>query len=166
MAELVTVYDENGQSKGYAKTVDTIKDDELILAVHIYLYDKDKNFLLQQRAFDKKELPGLWCITGGKVQSDEHSSDAVVRETKEELGLTLDKNDLNYLGRCLNNGYIVDIYTAYSALAFTECKINKAEVNDIKTLNLNELLAYINSLSINETNYLKLVNDKLIKSIK
>ena len=166
MVVLFTVYDKKGQSKGYAKTVDAIKDDELILAVHIYLYYKDKNFLLQQRAFDKKELPGLWCITGGKVQSNEHSSDAVIRETKEELGLILNKNDLNYLGRCLNNGYIVDIYTAYSALPFTECKLNKAEVNDIKILNLNQLLAYINSLSINEANYLKLINEKLIKNIK
>ena len=54
----------------------------------IVLITKDRKVLLQQRSMSKKNSPGEWKITaGGHVLAGEDPADAVIRETKEELGI-------------------------------------------------------------------------------
>jgi isopentenyl-diphosphate Delta-isomerase len=55
--------------------------------VHVWVTD-GQNVLQQQRAWDKKIMPGEWDISvGGHVAAGETTLDAAVRETTEELGL-------------------------------------------------------------------------------
>ncbi len=57
--------------------------------VHVWITD-GQNVLEQQRAWDKKIMPGEWDIAvGGHVSAGESYLDAAVRETEEELGLRL-----------------------------------------------------------------------------
>lgn len=57
--------------------------------VHVWVTD-GQNVLQQQRALDKKIMPGAWDIAvGGHVGAGESYLDAAVRETEEELGLRL-----------------------------------------------------------------------------
>src|SRR5687768_10120805 len=57
--------------------------------VHVWITD-GTNVLEQQRAWDKKIMPGAWDIAvGGHVGAGENYLDAAIRETEEELGLRL-----------------------------------------------------------------------------
>ncbi|MDD6033203.1 MAG: NUDIX domain-containing protein, partial [Oscillospiraceae bacterium] len=48
--------------------------------VHVLLFDRAGNCLLQLRSIKKKFFPGEWGVTGGGVQSGETSREAGVRE--------------------------------------------------------------------------------------
>lgn len=54
----------------------------------IVLYSGDK-VLLQKRTLDAPTLPGYWAFFGGGLEKNETPLEAVVRETQEELGYSL-----------------------------------------------------------------------------
>ena len=57
--------------------------------VHVWIRDEASDYLVQQRAHDRPVDPGIWAVTAGCVQAGEDSLAAALRETQEELGLTL-----------------------------------------------------------------------------
>jgi 8-oxo-dGTP pyrophosphatase MutT (NUDIX family) len=48
---------------------------------------RDNRFLVGKRALNKKSSPGYWSPIGGRVETNESESDAVIRECSEELGI-------------------------------------------------------------------------------
>jgi 8-oxo-dGTP diphosphatase len=65
----------------------------LVLVVAIALVRPDKRILLAQRP-PGKSLAGLWEFPGGKVEPGESPEEALVRELKEELDVTIDPRAL------------------------------------------------------------------------
>ena len=59
----------------------------MVEVVAALIWDKDK-FLICQRPADKTR-PLLWEFVGGKVEPGESMEDALVRECREELAVTL-----------------------------------------------------------------------------
>lgn len=53
--------------------------------------------LLVKRASDCRFAPGLWQLPGGKVDDGENSSEAVIREAEEEIGILFDVRDLMHI---------------------------------------------------------------------
>lgn len=51
------------------------------------LLHKDKKILMVQRA--EKPLKNYWCLPGGYIDYEETPQEAVIRETKEEVGIKL-----------------------------------------------------------------------------
>lgn len=67
--------------------------------IHLWLYTKNGEILLQQRSHKKAIYPLLWDVSAaGHIDAGESFTNAAIRETKEELGLTLNKNDLRKIG--------------------------------------------------------------------
>ena len=67
----------------------TLKDDEYHLTVLGVIRRSDGKFLITKRVMTKAWAPGWWEVSGGAAQAGEASYDAVLREVKEETGLTL-----------------------------------------------------------------------------
>jgi 8-oxo-dGTP diphosphatase len=63
---------------------------KLILVVACALIDADSRVLIAQRP-EGKTLAGLWEFPGGKVHQGERPEAALIRELKEELGITVDE---------------------------------------------------------------------------
>ncbi len=61
---------------------------KLLLVVAVALVDADGRILLAQRP-EGKTLAGLWEFPGGKLEAGERPEDALIRELKEELGITV-----------------------------------------------------------------------------
>ena len=61
---------------------------KLLLAVAAALVDADNRVLIAQRP-KGKALAGLWEFPGGKLEPSERPEDALIRELKEELGVTV-----------------------------------------------------------------------------
>ncbi len=64
------------------------------LAVRGILQDKNGRFLMLKRAKTSKHQPGFWEFPGGKVDPGEDFASALIREFKEETGLTVSLNSV------------------------------------------------------------------------
>ncbi len=62
----------------------------LVLVVACALVDPDGRVLIAQRPADKP-MPGLWEFPGGKVEAGERPEQTLIRELKEELGITINE---------------------------------------------------------------------------
>lgn len=146
--ELLELYDREGKKKGI--TVfrgEYIRPDDYILVVHIYIYDEEGNFLIQRRSKKKRVNSGKWDITGGAVQAGEDSLSAALRETKEEIGITLDPEKITYIGRNVSIKHLVDVYFAQANVTPEDCILQEEEVSEVKMISRTEL---VNSLKISD----------------
>lgn len=66
----------------------SMREKEKVIFTNMCLIYKDDDILVQERK--KKDWPGL-TFPGGHVEKDENFYDAIIREVKEETGLTLIK---------------------------------------------------------------------------
>src|SRR5947207_12731419 len=75
------------------KIEENMKEPKYVLNI---LYN-DRGVYLSERIQENKEMCGLWQSPGGKVEEDETSEEAVLRETVEETDIELKLQDLTYL---------------------------------------------------------------------
>lgn len=99
MEELIDVLDENGYKVGIVKEKSKVKKDgDYHRAISVCIINPDGEILMQKRSQNKRIYPGLWSMfTKGHVRSGENSRVAVIREIKEELGITVLIDDFDYL---------------------------------------------------------------------
>ena len=98
--ELIDVLDENGNPTGHAKTKSEIHEQGLWhMAAHVWIYNSKSEILLQLRAKDKDSHPGLWDISvAGHSKTGEKPIETAVREMKEEIGLDVHSEQLEFNG--------------------------------------------------------------------
>lgn len=90
MAELWDIRDEHGNKLGRLHERGApMQEGEYHLSVTVWIVNNSGKFLLSKRV-PTKNAPNMWEPTGGGALAGESSLDAALRETKEELGLTLD----------------------------------------------------------------------------
>lgn len=64
--------------------------------VHVWLYTKNYQLLLQKRGANKKTYPNRWDVSvAGHVHAGESIEEAALREVLEEIGLYIEKEDLH-----------------------------------------------------------------------
>lgn len=66
---------------------------KLLIVAAAALIDGDGRILITQRP-PGKAMAGLWEFPGGKLEPGETPEDALVRELREEVGLTVARQDL------------------------------------------------------------------------
>lgn len=113
---------------------------------HVWFYTNEGEILLQQRAATKKIYPLLWDVSvAGHVDAGESVEQAAIRETKEEIGLTISENDLQKIGifecfQTYDNGITDNEFhhTFISELKIdvTELKLQKGEVEALKLISI------------------------------
>lgn len=93
MEEIWDICDENRHLTGkiVKRAEFTTKPNEYHIVVHIWIQNDNKEWLISKRT-PNKHFPLLWECTGGSALAGEDSLTAALREVKEELGITLDKN--------------------------------------------------------------------------
>ena len=64
---------------------------KLVLVAACALIDADGRVLLAQRPAGRT-MAGLWEFPGGKVEAGERPEQTLIRELKEELGITVDES--------------------------------------------------------------------------
>ena len=66
----------------------------LVVVAACALIDPQGRVLIAERP-KGKSMAGLWEFPGGKVEANERPEETVVREMREELGVSIDKNSLS-----------------------------------------------------------------------
>lgn len=156
MDEFFDVLNENGEYiNEVASREDCHKKGLWHKAVVVFIISKDKKrVLLQQRSNTKKLWPNLWDVTaGGHVLSKELGNKAVIIETKEEIGIDLERENLEFIGSTRSenvkgdiiNRHFNEYYVAYEDIDLDKVKLQLEEVQDIKWFSKEELLTRINN---------------------
>ena len=66
----------------------------------------------------------------------ESGSDAVIRETFEEIGISLSEGELNYIGRIIKPGRIIDVFFAQKDFDIIDCHIQNEEVDELSLIHI------------------------------
>lgn len=124
-------------------------------AVVVFILSPDnKKVLLQQRSSSKKLWPNLWDITaGGHVLTGELGYQSAIRETKEEIGISIDKNELTFIGATTSenksgdiiNRHFNEYYIVHKDVDIKDVVIQKDEVQDIKWFDKEEVIRRISN---------------------
>ena len=120
-------------------------------AVYAFIID-DGKILLQKRSSNKKLWPNMWDVTvGGHVMAGEFGRQALIRETKEELGIEINDNDIKYLvgstsinkqGDIINKHYN-ECYLITKHIDISDVKLQEEEISEIRYFSKDELLKRI-----------------------
>ncbi|TXD84726.1 NUDIX domain-containing protein [Subsaximicrobium wynnwilliamsii] len=123
---------------------------------HVWFYTHDGHILLQQRSAKKSICPLLWDVSvAGHVDTGETIKQAIVRETREEIGLLISETDLKKIG--VFEGFqsypsgIIDNEFRHTFIAETSAKledltIQKEEVEALKFISITEFESILKNI--------------------
>lgn len=139
--EILDLYDENRIKTG--KTYirgEQMPDDTYRLIVHLLIFDDWGNLLIQKRQ-KTKSMANLWDITcGGAASSGETSKEAIARELREELGISLDfTNTRPIITANFKNGFD-DFYLVRENINLDEVSLQEEEVAACKWASFDEVM--------------------------
>lgn len=140
--ELWQVFAENGEPITGRGAVDDVFDDDKALVMgnaHVWFWKRTEGdgvaVLLQKRALTKKHSPGYYHISAaGHIDLGETPLQAALRETKEEVGIDLDKDQLFFVHavRSIKNlQSLLFVYT-YELMGDEEFVFDDGEVELVK----------------------------------
>ncbi len=108
----------------------------------------NKRVLLQKRSANKRMWPNLWDVSsGGHVLTGELGYQAGIREAKEELGVDLKRDELEFIGATTSENIQKDIinrhyneyYIVHKDIDLNDITIQEDEVQEVKWFNVEEL---------------------------
>ena len=97
--EYLDVLDDKGNPTGAQKTMAEIhRDGDWHRAAHVWIVNFEGELLLQKRPATADTHPGEWDVSSaGHTLAGENQSTSAIRETKEELGIDIAEEELEYL---------------------------------------------------------------------
>ena len=150
MDELIDITDENGVLLGLSELKSVIHQKGLYHhTVHIWFYTENGDILLSQRSAKKAICPLMWDVSvAGHVDAGETLKQAAIRETQEEIGVTISENDLQKIGvfKCFHsyeNGMIDNEFhnTFISKLTIPLSQLKRQE-EEVEALKLVSTIAF------------------------
>lgn len=148
MDELIDILDADGNYTGKSiMKSEAHKRGIFHPSIHVWLYTKKGEILIQQRAKNKDTHPGLWDVSvAGHIGAGEDVTESAIREVKEEIGLDITENQLYKLGvykysyqhhkdllDCeFHHTFLCELKIPFSAL-----KMQESEVDDLALISLN-----------------------------
>lgn len=145
--EMHELVDANGENTGKLLThvevrnLDNIPEGYYIHIAGIVMINSKNEVLLQKRSRLKKNKPGKWGVCGGKVDLGETPLDATVRETFEEIGVSLIRENLKILNKeaIPEEKIYCTIYYIKQDVDIDKCILQKEEVEEVKFFKIDEL---------------------------
>lgn len=137
--------DKNGNKTGKilthieARDFNNVPDGYYISVVGVVIINENDEILLQKRSRFKRANPSKWGICGGKVDLEEMPLDAGVRETLEEIGIRLKKEELKFLSMDINKKLHFTVYYIRKNVDINECILQKEEVEEVRYFKIEEL---------------------------
>jgi isopentenyl-diphosphate delta-isomerase type 1 len=143
--------DQAGNPLGYSAPRDEVhKTGSWHKTVHIWVFNSQNQLLLQKRAKKKESFPGLWDISAaGHISAGDESRRTACRELKEELGIDVSENELDFLftitgkyedpERPFLDHELSDIYLLRKDIMLDTVKMCSDEVDDVRYFGIDEL---------------------------
>ena len=114
------------------------------MIVHVCIFGEDGRLLIQQRQPIKKAWPDRWDLSvGGCAVAGDSSCSAAERETREELGLSLDLSDARPALTVYWERIIDDIYILTRSVEPAALHLQPEEVRAVRWAEKEEILRLI-----------------------
>ena len=119
------------------------------LVVHVWIRNQKGEYLISRRSATRAINPLMWECVGGSVLKGESSLDAALRETKEEVGIDINKESgkliFTKIRDVINGEKFNDIMDVWFFNYDGDVDLRKAttnEVCDVKWMNKEEIKEY------------------------
>ncbi len=122
-----------------ARDTNNVPDGSYISVVGVVIINDNNEILLQRRSRFKRTNPSRWGICGGKVDLGETTIEACVRETLEEVGVELNKEELKFISMNVIDKVHFTVYYTRKNVDISKCKLQVEEVEELKYFKLEEL---------------------------
>lgn len=153
MVEYFNVLNERGEYTGEIESRENCHKNGLWhKAVTLFIINNKGQVLLQKRSKNKKLWPNMWDITaGGHVLAGEFGFQTVIRETKEEIGIDVNKKDITFIGASISsnqkgeiiNNHFNEYYIVNSDVDEKSLKLQEEEVSEVKWIDEEEIIKRI-----------------------
>ena len=111
--------------------------------VHLHIFDSQGRLYLQRRSMNKDIQPGKWdTAVGGHVDYGESIEEALHREVREELGITLFEPIHNFTYSFMSHIEREMVYS-YRTVYEGEIKIDPEEIDEGKYWTIEEVVSNI-----------------------
>jgi 16S rRNA (adenine1518-N6/adenine1519-N6)-dimethyltransferase len=144
--EIFDVVDERDQVVGQKTRGEVHAGKLLHRAVHVFVFNKRGDLLLQQRSMFKDAHPGVWdSSVSGHLDAGEDYLPAAIRELDEEMGITIPDapEEIARISACENTGW--EHVRLYRCDYHGPVKFPAAEVEAATWFPVDELAAWINA---------------------
>ena len=155
MKEYFDVLDENGNMTGEVKLRQEVhRDGDWHKAVHIWIFNRNGEVLLQRRSPNKDSYPNMLDIScAGHLSAGESSLEGALRELEQELGLYVETEELK-LFDCMKisrvfketfiNNEFNDLYYLITDKKTNDMTIQEEELSEIFFIPFDKLKQMIN----------------------
>ena len=120
---------------------------EFFKVVHVWIQHPDGKYLIQQRNKTSDPIPHQWAITSGIPNIKETPVEAAIRETKEELGIQIDKAAIQFKARLLTThgkyNTITYVYHVKQAFNLSEINVLDSEVKAVRYETMETILSMV-----------------------
>lgn len=139
--EIIDLYDRRKEklNKTLIREDGEPEDGEYKLSVHVWVLNSKGEILIQKRNDNLKRNPGKWAFTGGIVDTGETSISGAIRETKEELGISIDIDKIELLLSFKREHGFVDVWLIKDDIDIKDVVLQEKEVSKIKWVSIEEL---------------------------
>ncbi|MEP3836125.1 MAG: NUDIX domain-containing protein [Algibacter sp.] len=164
MDEYLDIVDAHGKPTGKAELKSVIHAKGYYHnTAHIWFYTKDSKILLSQRSAKKNICPLMWDVSvAGHIDAGETVKQAAIRETKEEIGLSISEKDLYKIGvfECFQSyeSGIIDnefhnTFIAELPVSLDKLVKQEEEVEALKLVSFEDFKALIKSIGNNNNHF-------------
>lgn len=122
-----------------ARNLNNIPKGNYLAVVGVVIINDNNKILLQKRSRFKRTNPSKWGICGGKIDLGETPLEAGVRETLEEIGISLNKEELKLLSVDTNEKSHFTVYYVRRNVDVNECKLQEEELEEVRYFRIEEL---------------------------
>ena len=161
MDEYIDILNEAGEPNGTTCLKSEAHKKGLFHAsAHIWIFNNRNEVLIQKRATNKDTFPNLWDVSvAGHISAGEKPIVSAIREVKEEIGLSIEQENLHYIGtskkRIQHNKDLIDfelhhIYMCKINFDINSLKIQEEEVAEVNLISIQNLIKLVHS---NESNF-------------
>ena len=180
MAEVLDIVDENGIPTGETVAREVAHSQGIRHRTsHVWLLRRHEGILqvlLQKRSPDKDSFPNQWDISSaGHIPAGDDWKESAIRELSEELGLTVDEDDLIdaglyrisaddvFHGKPFCDRQVSRIFLQFCDLEENAFKIQKEELSEVRWFDLDAVIADVRAGQMGEcleADELEIVRDR------
>ena len=152
MPELWDIYDENKNKTGKTaiRGVTILQKGEYHIVVTGIILNSKKEILISKRAMNKK-FGGMWECNGGSILAGETSKEGILRELKEELGVTFKPEEAIFLKEVKREKVpqdFKDLWLFRKNINIEDLTFPDGEATEAKWVNIDEFIKMFNNNEI------------------
>lgn len=146
MEEIWEILNQEGKPTGETmKKGQPIPEGFYHLGADVWIINSKNQILIQKRSPKKKQAPNVWAMTGGSVIKGENSLQTIERETQEELGIKLDRNQIQLIKHYRTGSVWLDTYFIRQDINLHDIVMQEEEVCEVKWATYDEIEKLVKS---------------------